>query len=207
MAELSKRVEAIIASQRCPQVWLGVAKNHRSRLTVRLCNVRLSEATKDTLRNRTIQWTVTSRGMHMFQELEILELQPIELVEPKRILIVDDDESQRLTLSYRLERLGFETQTVGSGLEGLRLAQHHHPDLVILDVRLPDMDGLSVCERINDNAETCCIPVLILSGMDRQDIVRRARAAGCRYFLRKPYDPNVLLMVIEQLLKGESQVI
>jgi len=140
----------------------------------------------------------------MFQELAILQPQTLEFVDPKRILIVDDDEGQRLTLSYRLECLGFETQTVGSGLEGLRLAQHHHPDLVILDVRLPDMDGLSVCEQINDNAETCCIPVLILSGMDRQDIVRRARAAGCRYFLRKPYDPNVLLMVIEQLLKGES---
>ena len=64
-----------------------------------------------------------------------------------------------------------------------------------MDVGLPDGDGLMFCQRLADAPETCEIPVIILSGMDRADMVRQARAAGCQYFLRKPYDPNALLLL------------
>jgi CheY-like chemotaxis protein len=84
------------------------------------------------------------------------------------------------------------------------LAQNERPDLVILDLRLPDIDGLEVCERLADSPDTCGIPIIILSGMERPDIVRRSRAAGCTFFVRKPYDPNALLALIQHSLDKPS---
>ena len=74
------------------------------------------------------------------------------------------------------------------------------PDLVLLDLRLPTSDGLSVCQQLTDAPETCGIPVIIVSGMERPDIVRRSRAVGCQYFVRKPYDPSALLVLVEHAL-------
>ncbi len=70
-------------------------------------------------------------------------------------------------------------------------------------IRLPDIDGLSVCERLANSPDTCDIPVIILSGMERPDIIRRSRAAGCRCFVSKPYDPNALLIFIRHWI-GEN---
>lgn len=116
------------------------------------------------------------------------------------VLIIDDDESMADVLALRLKRQGFETISADSGRAGLALAQSEHPALVLLDLRLPDVDGFTVCERLVDSPDTCTIPVIILSGMEGPDIVRRCRAAGSQYFVRKPYDPNALLVLIQHAL-------
>ena len=92
-----------------------------------------------------------------------------------------------------------------SGEEGLATARQRRPDLVVLDLRLPDADGFSICQELADSIETCSIPVIILSGMERPDIIRRSRAAGCQYFVRKPYDPNALLALIRQALEAAEE--
>jgi len=120
--------------------------------------------------------------------------------EPPTILIVDDDEAMVDVLSRRLKQQGFDTRTADSGERGLAAARTHRPALILLDLRLPDADGFTVCQRLVDSAETCDIPVIILSGMERPDIIRQSRAAGCHYFLRKPYDPNALLVLIRHVL-------
>jgi len=117
-----------------------------------------------------------------------------------RILIVDDDEAMVDVLSRRLSQQGFETLAAYSGEAGLALARKELPVLILLDLRLPDRDGLAVCEHLVDSAETCDIPVIVLSGLDQPDILRRCRAAGCHYFVRKPYDPNALLVLIRQAI-------
>jgi DNA-binding response OmpR family regulator len=116
------------------------------------------------------------------------------------ILLVDDDQSQVAALEHRLVKLGFEVKTAFTGEGGLRRAFEELPDLVLLDLRLPDIHGFDVCRRLADDPQTCCIPVIILSAMERPDIVRRSRAMGCEYYLRKPYDPNVLLALIHNAL-------
>jgi CheY-like chemotaxis protein len=128
------------------------------------------------------------------------ELAPLEALERKRILIVDDDEALVELLSRRLQQQGYETLTADTGQTGLALVREHLPALVILDLRLPDTDGFSVCQQLVDMPETCSIPVIILSGMERPDIIRRCRAAGCCYFVHKPYDPNALLVLIRQAM-------
>ena len=131
-----------------------------------------------------------------------VELAPeFDITTPRRkILIIDDDREQVDVLAYRLERLGFTAATAHEGRSGLRKAQTSSPDLVLLDLNLPDVDGFEVCREIVDSPSTCGLPVIVVSGEDGENIVRDCRAAGSEFFIRKPYDPNVLLTVIEQAI-------
>jgi CheY-like chemotaxis protein len=123
--------------------------------------------------------------------------------QPQTILLIDDDEAMVDVLGQRLRRQGYETLVARSGDEGLALARRHMPTLIVLDLRLPDADGFYVCQELADASQTCAIPVIILSGMERPDIIRRSRAAGCQYFVRKPYDPNALLILMRHAI-GEA---
>lgn len=135
----------------------------------------------------------------MFAELvERPELAPAYADQGPTILIVDDDDAMTDILALRLQKQGFETITVPTGQRGLQRARSHQPALIVLDLRLPDADGFEVCRQLADSPDTCAIPVIILSGLEEPDILRRCRAAGCQFFLRKPYDPNVLLTLIRQ---------
>ncbi len=117
-----------------------------------------------------------------------------------KILIIDQDDATSGILSRQLQQQGYTTSMARSGATGLQKAQIERPNLVLLDTRLPDLDGYCVCERLADASGTCTIPVIMLSRAAGRDTVRRSRAAGCHYFLRKPYDPNVLLTLIHQAI-------
>ncbi len=132
----------------------------------------------------------------------LVEAQPVEQSRDRHhtVLIVDDDQLVTEALAWRLERLGFHTVVADSGRTGLALARSVQPDLVLLDLRLPDVDGLTVCRRLSDAPETCTVPIIILSAAEGPDILRRCREAGCHFYLRKPYDPNVLLTIIRQAI-------
>ena len=126
------------------------------------------------------------------------ELEPQLAGEERRelILIVDDDEVQAETLAHCLQRQGFRTEVRTEGKAAMQWALRHQPDLVVLDLRLPDVYGLEVCEHLVDSPRTCGTPVIIVSGVEQPDLVRQCRAAGSTYFLHKPYDPNALLSLI-----------
>jgi two-component system cell cycle response regulator len=123
-----------------------------------------------------------------------------EVADRGSILIIDDDETMSEVLAERLKRQCFRVIWATNGRDGLAATHSERPDLVLLDLMLPDVDGLSICQKLADSLETCHIPVIILSGMEGDDVVRRCRAAGSRYFLRKPYDPNALLLLIRDAL-------
>jgi CheY-like chemotaxis protein len=118
-----------------------------------------------------------------------------------RVLIIDDDDTLSEVLSYRLQRQGIYVVAAYSGAAGLARAREESFSAIVLDLRLPDADGLSICEQLTDAPETCSIPILILSGTEEPGIVRRCRAAGCHYFLRKPYDPNALWVLMRQAIR------
>jgi two-component system response regulator VicR len=132
--------------------------------------------------------------------LEYPKLATDKIAKREMVLVVDDDEALADVLSRRLAQQGFDTKTADSGRQGLAVARSDHPDLIVLDLRLPDTDGFTICEKLADSIETCNIPIIILSGMARPDIIRRSRSAGCHYFVRKPYDPNALLVLIRQAI-------
>jgi CheY-like chemotaxis protein len=121
------------------------------------------------------------------------------------VLIIDDDDTLSDVLSHKLKRQGLHTVAAYSGAAGLAKAKAEPPSAIILDLCLPDADGLQICEQLTDAPETCAIPVIILSGLEQPGIVRRCRTAGCHYFLRKPYDPNALLVLLRQAIRATSE--
>ncbi len=136
-----------------------------------------------------------------------MHTQPLETVTPSRrgivphrILIVDDDDVTADVLSVRLSQQGFKTTVAENGEQALLMARTERPSVILLDLRLPDVDGFELCRELVDNEETSDIPVIIVSGLEHPDVIRRSRAAGCHYYLRKPYDPNALLTLIQQAI-------
>jgi DNA-binding response OmpR family regulator len=134
------------------------------------------------------------------------QLEPVaESVDRQQtILIVDDDESQVLALEHRLRSQGYRVLTAYDAGRGRELALDERPDLVLLDLRLPDQDGLELCSQLADHPQTCGVPIIILSALEGPNIVRQSRAVGGSYYVRKPYDPNVLLTLIEASLQATT---
>jgi CheY-like chemotaxis protein len=133
---------------------------------------------------------------------------PAPIQTPKRhsVLIIDDDDTLSEVLSHRLRQQGFQTTAAYTAAAGLARAKEQPPSVILLDLGLPDADGLTVCEQLADAPETCATPILILSGREEPGLVRRCRAAGCHYFLRKPHDPNALLVLIRQAIQDTGQM-
>ena len=129
------------------------------------------------------------------------ELDSVVADKRSTILIIDDDDALADVLSRCLKKQRFDTLVADSGKTGLLRARSERPALILLDLGLPDTDGFAICQQLADSPETCTIPVIIISGMERPDILRRCRAAGCHYFVRKPYDPNALLTLIRQAIR------
>lgn len=128
-----------------------------------------------------------------------------ELIEFKpKILVIDDDKDQVAILKYHLTQQGFDVATAFTGKSGLDLLKKEMPNLVLLDIELPDATGFELCEKICDDPETLQIPVIFVSGAEQEDVLRKARAAGCAYYMRKPYDPSALLIVIKQTLNENT---
>jgi two-component system cell cycle response regulator len=140
--------------------------------------------------------------------LDLLECPQVAADPPDEsplVLIVDDDQSMAEVLACRLRRQGMEPLVASTGSQGLDRARTERPSLIVLDLCLPDADGLTICQQLADTTETCAIPVIIVTGVDRPEVVRQCRLAGCQYFLRKPYDPKVLLVLIRQALADQAE--
>jgi CheY-like chemotaxis protein len=122
----------------------------------------------------------------------------------RRVLIIDDDSDQAESIAHGLRYQGFEPYLAFSAEEGLAAIGTFHPDLIIMDICLPDGDGLELSATISDGSETSGIPIIIVSAWEGHDVVRQARAAGCQFFVRKPFDPNALLILVNEALRHED---
>jgi len=121
-------------------------------------------------------------------------------VDQPRILIVDDDPMIRrlLQVNFRLE--GFDVDVAGRGEEALELASAVRPDIVVLDVSMPDMDGWEVMGRLRDNPETASVPVVFLTARTGQREQEKAQQLGADGYLVKPFDPGELVQVVQRTL-------
>jgi len=108
------------------------------------------------------------------------------------ILIVEDDPDARKVLSLILKLDGFEVSTVSSGREAFGAIRAACPDLILLDVMMPDVDGYELCRRIRSEPATRGIPIVMLSGKADRESVVRGLAAGANEFLAKPIKPSSL---------------
>jgi putative two-component system response regulator len=122
------------------------------------------------------------------------------------ILVVDDDEDQRRVLAQLLKRYGFEVITAADGEEALELVKSDEPDLVLLDVNMPGLDGFEVCRRIKANPETRLTPVILVTALTATEDRVRGIEAGADDFLSKPVDRNELLARTRSLLNLKAYV-
>jgi len=119
----------------------------------------------------------------------------ITLIDPARptVLVVEDDSSNRALLTALLERAGYRAVTASDGPSGLAAALEIAPDLVLLDVGLPGMDGLEICRRLRADPRTVTLPVVLLTGRTSVDDVVAGLDAGADDFLAKPFHEAELL--------------
>lgn len=117
------------------------------------------------------------------------------------ILIVDDDEDIRDIIEYSLEKEGFQVLTAENGEEGIKSATLHHPDLVILDVMMPGMDGIEVCEVLKSQKETEHIKICFLTARGEDYSQIAGFNAGADDYVNKPVKPKVLVSRIKAILR------
>jgi putative two-component system response regulator len=109
-----------------------------------------------------------------------------------KILVVDDDAAILDLLVRILRRDGYHPITATNGLEALELVARESPDLILLDVTMPILDGFAVCQRLKDNEATALIPVTMLTGLDDREHRQRGLEVGADDFLTKPFDQSLL---------------
>jgi signal transduction histidine kinase len=123
---------------------------------------------------------------------------------PERILVVDDSLSALMLVKQVLEGDGFQVETAHGGLEGFQVSQDLHFDLIILDIMMPDLDGLELCRRIRSHEGTRDLPILFLTADERTTTQMDAIAAGGDDLLYKPSLQRELLIRVHSLLRIES---
>jgi two-component system phosphate regulon response regulator PhoB len=125
----------------------------------------------------------------------------------QRLLIIEDDEDIRELLVYNLKKNGYAAEAVETGEDGLASAGMHHPDLILLDLMLPGMDGLSVCRQLKGNKATHEIPIIIVSAKGEEADIITGLELGADDYLAKPFSPNILLSRVRAVLRRIGQTL
>lgn len=118
----------------------------------------------------------------------------------KRILLVEDEEDLRKMLKFRLEGLNYDVAEARDGLEGLNKARTSKPDLIIMDLMLPKMDGYKVCGLLKPDARFSRIPIIMFTARAQENDKEMAKEVGADAYITKPFEPEVLVGKIEELL-------
>ena len=122
--------------------------------------------------------------------------------ESRRILLVEDNEMNRDMLKRRLERRGYRVFVAVDGRQGLAMAQSEAPDLILMDMSLPELDGWEAARRLKSDARLAGIPLIALTAHAMAGDREKAMQAGCNDYDTKPVDLPRLLEKIEALLGG-----
>lgn len=122
----------------------------------------------------------------------------------KKILVVDDEKDLVEAIKLELEENQFHVLTAFDGLEGLEKARQESPDLMILDLMLPKMDGHKVCGLLKRDARTSKTPILMLTARAHEDDRRLAQEVGADAYITKPFEPKTLLAKVKELTTNGS---
>jgi len=118
----------------------------------------------------------------------------------KRILIVEDNETNMYLIRFILRKSGYEVIEAGTGEEGVELAIKEKPDLVIMDIQLPGIDGLEATQRIRNSEVNEELPIVVLTSYAMVGDKEKALKAGCTGYIEKPINPETFMAEIEKYL-------
>ncbi|OQX96038.1 hypothetical protein B6I21_02255 [candidate division KSB1 bacterium 4572_119] len=119
-----------------------------------------------------------------------------------KILAIDDDKTVRLLVSHSLTKAGHQVVMAENGEEGLQKAVEENPDLILLDVMMPGIDGLQVCSQLKNDEPTKSIPIFMLTGKTQMQDIEEALSKGADNYISKPFDPLKLGKIIEVKLRN-----
>lgn len=120
----------------------------------------------------------------------------------RRILVVEDQEDNRQILRDLFASADYETIEALTGDDGVRMAQTHRPDLILMDIQLPGTDGYEATRRIKANPALSHIPIIAVTSYALSGDAGKARNAGCAEYITKPYSPRQLLATVRRYLDG-----
>ena len=118
----------------------------------------------------------------------------------KRILVVEDNEDNRQIIRDLLTSVGYELIEAADGMEGVAMAQHHRPDLILMDVQLPVMDGYEATRQIRTVPELADVPIIAVTSYALSGDEAKTREAGCDGYVAKPFSPRQLLAKVREFL-------
>ena len=118
----------------------------------------------------------------------------------KRILVIEDQEDNRAILRDLLSAAGYELIEAVNGAEGIAKAESEKPDLILMDIQMPLIDGYDATRRIKANPELKAIPIIAVTSYALSGDEAKTRAAGCDGYIAKPYDPRAMLRLIRKFL-------
>ena len=122
----------------------------------------------------------------------------------KNIILVVDDDKTNLTLAQKILLSQFRIAATNSGKAALKYLEHNHPDLILLDINMPEMDGFEVMEQIRGDKRTADIPIIFLTADDKADTEIRCFQMGAMDFVRKPFIPDVLMSRVSKTIELEQ---
>jgi two-component system, cell cycle response regulator DivK len=118
----------------------------------------------------------------------------------KKILVVEDTEDNRQILRDLLGMAGYDMIEANDGAEGVSQAAQHKPDLILMDIQMPVMDGYEATRQIKANPELKAIPIVAVTSYALSGDEEKARAAGCDGYIAKPYSPRQMLAKVREIL-------
>ena len=122
----------------------------------------------------------------------------------KNIILVVDDDKTNLTLAQKILLSQFRIAATNSGKAALKYLEHNHPDLILLDINMPEMDGFEVMEQIRGDKRTADIPIIFLTADDKADTEIKCFQMGAMDFVRKPFIPDVLMSRVSKTIELEQ---
>ena len=123
----------------------------------------------------------------------------------RKILLVEDHPANVEMLTMGLEFLGYAVTVAGDGNEAVEMAASQLPDLIVMDILLPNMNGLEAASRIRSNPKTKAIPIFAATALAMPGDMEKCLESGCDAYLAKPFTPKQLAAAIEKLLKDRSE--
>jgi len=121
-----------------------------------------------------------------------------------RILIVDDEPNIVLALELLMKREGYEILTVDDGQKVFEVVKEFSPDLILLDIMMPKMDGYEVCQRIRADASLKDISIIMLTAKGREVEKEKGLALGADYYITKPFSTREVIMKVKEILAGRA---
>ena len=122
----------------------------------------------------------------------------------RRILVIEDQEDLRRILRDLLVGSGYDVIEAADGAEGVAKAQDEQPDLILMDIQLPVLDGYEAARQIKANPRLAATPIIAVSSFAMKGDEEKARSAGCDHYVTKPYSPIQLLRTVRTLLGEQS---